>query len=766
MLRCVPADISSITRVGQYFSIDSRPVSCGRGTLKTISGLYKSYLRSAWAKDNGDKINDPFICMNIVCPPGSYDANIEPAKDDVLFTDASKVLEIAESFLKNVYGELQWPSKAPGDSGRAMSRSQGFDALLARKPHPVAIPKSQHHPLELAKNNIHGDSDAVLDISPVSSTVTGNGAGLVPEIETSIEDGSAYSMPEGTGLSALGNPSPDKVGRPNMYAADDDDEMNLFVAQDHHGSRPQTPVAEDEAGLRDVRVSNPWSIAKVNAASRPHLRQQSNVGQLMTPVRTREDHQAGDHGTSPMTTIGDTQPFPQTLPTPLQSLRDSSDRRTASSSPERFPYPLSARNSRSGEHALQMHRAANKERYGGGALDTWVQKSINGYIDAPSSEAEPEKDLITVPESDTQTRDFISARLLPTGTPLSAIPTPPTRPRRQSPQKQTGKVVQKPFTSPLTDDSVWFDVGQGPKSRRPPPDRIKGKQSTFTPQGRLQLSPSATTTSSPERRAQPKLSSSSRLPSPTTTSSSPDHPVHPDLASSLEYETRKAIASQQHRASLLLQKRQKLASDAKATGHRGTSNSPHQNRYNRAVAALHQEDQASTKGHQSPQKKSVFEAGDPRQYWMRVQEREQVLAAADGNISPSRIPSAKRRKTAMLPLEVVREEWSVRDLVLPLPPIDLSTLASGVKATRKLDEYISSGTTTTNLVLNSAQIFHTVRAWEEQLRTLVHDTYKIVGTDSQPAQLRVELWPLLQEHATKYPSSNAAVMEKDAAENT
>ena len=42
----------------------------------------------------------------MVCPTGSYDANVEPAKDDVLFTDPEKFLEVVEAFFKSVYGQL------------------------------------------------------------------------------------------------------------------------------------------------------------------------------------------------------------------------------------------------------------------------------------------------------------------------------------------------------------------------------------------------------------------------------------------------------------------------------------------------------------------------------------------------------------------------------------------------------------------------------------------------------------------------------------
>src|SRR6266480_4255752 len=100
-------DLSKVSGKGQFISVDSRPVSCARGTLKQISSLYRTYLRSANPEGAIDKLTDPFIRMNIVCPPGSYDVNIEPAKDDVLFEEPSALLFVVEEFFRSVYGDLK-----------------------------------------------------------------------------------------------------------------------------------------------------------------------------------------------------------------------------------------------------------------------------------------------------------------------------------------------------------------------------------------------------------------------------------------------------------------------------------------------------------------------------------------------------------------------------------------------------------------------------------------------------------------------------------
>lgn len=124
------SDLSKIGH-GQYLSIDSRPVSHERGTMKKIITMFKYYLKGTFGDTSG--LKNPFIRLSIKCPVASYDPNVEPAKDDVLFIDEFLVLESVESLFKSVYGEqFVAPQKAvPFLKDKA---PDDFDVLLARKP--------------------------------------------------------------------------------------------------------------------------------------------------------------------------------------------------------------------------------------------------------------------------------------------------------------------------------------------------------------------------------------------------------------------------------------------------------------------------------------------------------------------------------------------------------------------------------------------------------------------------------------------------------
>ncbi|KAH8889505.1 hypothetical protein GQ53DRAFT_748206 [Thozetella sp. PMI_491] len=95
---------SSIISKGCFVSIDSRPVSSSRGTTKKLMGLFRAHFnRVARTSDCSEAARNPFISLNIICPPGSYDVNIEPSKDDVCFAREQDLVSQFESFLHQGY---------------------------------------------------------------------------------------------------------------------------------------------------------------------------------------------------------------------------------------------------------------------------------------------------------------------------------------------------------------------------------------------------------------------------------------------------------------------------------------------------------------------------------------------------------------------------------------------------------------------------------------------------------------------------------------
>ncbi|KAK0633350.1 hypothetical protein B0T14DRAFT_506526 [Immersiella caudata] len=91
--------------IGAFFSVDSRPIMLTRGLgRKLLSNFRIHYQQSTSVVEaNGKTKQGILIRLNIVCPAGSYNVNIEPAKDDVMFADEEQVISHFERFLLSVY---------------------------------------------------------------------------------------------------------------------------------------------------------------------------------------------------------------------------------------------------------------------------------------------------------------------------------------------------------------------------------------------------------------------------------------------------------------------------------------------------------------------------------------------------------------------------------------------------------------------------------------------------------------------------------------
>ncbi len=97
------ADSRKIAK-GTFLSVDSRPISSARGTARKLISLFRTHLGRHLARVRPeDTPKDPFIRLNIRCLPGSYDVNVEPSKDDVIFKDEQHLLDQFEAFLLLIY---------------------------------------------------------------------------------------------------------------------------------------------------------------------------------------------------------------------------------------------------------------------------------------------------------------------------------------------------------------------------------------------------------------------------------------------------------------------------------------------------------------------------------------------------------------------------------------------------------------------------------------------------------------------------------------
>lgn len=320
-------DSTKVNNAGQYFGVDGRPLATEKGIARDITKVYKNYLRSASSDGSGStSVNDPFLCLQIQWPPGCYDANIEPAKDDILFEDPRRVLSLAEDLFRDMYGDLAGSveKKGPSNKGKErMSHNDGFELLMARK-------------------------------SPVPQT---------PQPEPiSYTSRPSYAIPFSS------------FKRPSTRASRD-------ASAPMEGDASHASQENGHKEGQDLECLNPWSITKINAPFRTPVRAPAGPSTvpLIPNTRSRESLQEVQ-GT---TQISPTSSRSSALPSPSTSNPNSNS--TSTSPTDSRTSPSAMQNPQIShitpvQNNVRIARERDRERYGNGALDTWFQRITQARI--------------------------------------------------------------------------------------------------------------------------------------------------------------------------------------------------------------------------------------------------------------------------------------------------------------------------------------------------------------------------------------------------
>jgi hypothetical protein len=707
-----------------------------------------------------EKITNPFLCMNIVCPLGSYDANVEPAKDDVLFVDQSRLLSILETFFKSAYGELE----VTGDKKVQKSKPQrgikdqkGFDLLLAREPQRIA-------------SSISSSIDIpTIEIVETADRKSNTGEQRQVDADDAVEQDNAWTEmhqlptgsvapsrsertkrnfrePQSSGYSpgdpdAAGGESSSKgnsTWRFSMYGGDEEHDEEL----DNSTTRPTEDDVVDGEELGDVNVSNPWTFAKMNSFARPGRRTKprcanGNIvenGQLMTPARERMGHRTATIVPS-NELVHRNRADIANLHTPQHTLRSPSPSPKDLSSSGAWHFPSKAWGRAPPDPRNDKTKLRALERDGGGALDTWIRSSPSTGQPAERIEdgqfargvaGDNRTDALDASQRfHAESNNFASARTLQRGTQLSDIPEAPPKgiPRLGLRKQHRQGAIHKPFISPVNDPSkVWFE--REPQRRARPP-----------PQAQSQSGRKAIATTAPIRYESETvdLVEETTLRNPTPP---PSHPPQLNLEDLMEYEHRKSAVTRAYKASLHNQDK----------GRPSSTNSPHKNRYEAAKAALTpSKDHADNTTNNTPQN---FVDGDPRAYLIRVRKREED-AAAQRHSTPSggTTHQVRRARTAMLPLEATAADRRVHNLVLHVAT-DVSSVKKRVEGAMDTDDHVRTGLITCALLTAIPDV--DVRAWERKLSELLDRRYGCAENRDRTEGMAWDLSLALRQHAAAH----------------
>lgn len=271
------ADQSRLAK-GSFFSVDSRPVSAQRETMKKLLAIFKAYLSAYLQAKYGERaFRDSFICVNIRCLAGSYDPNIEPSKNVVLFADDSQLIKLFEQLCTEVYCKTE-----NHDPFITIRKRQLLTGAQARAP-----PQSSDSPTR--EETTAGVIEEVCQDLVNTSTKTPFAISSSPRCEP-VEDFRALRKPAPTRAASKGFTF-DMSADPDISSDEEAEMIAAHLRQNHHDH------LVEEGGEDSMQTLNPWIIAKMNAP----VRQTNNItpslaGQPQSSFQIQEQSELASQG--------------------------------------------------------------------------------------------------------------------------------------------------------------------------------------------------------------------------------------------------------------------------------------------------------------------------------------------------------------------------------------------------------------------------------------------------------------------------------------
>ncbi|QDS68323.1 hypothetical protein FKW77_010689 [Venturia effusa] len=231
---------AKISNIGQFLSVDCRPMTTARGTMKQIISLFKEKMKKS--SNSFDSIKDPFLCLNIICPIASYDPNIEPSKDDVLFDDSGKVIAAVTELFAAIY-----PVQEQKETAQSILTQSQVD--ISRHSETIT-------PLQPRQRQPSPEAQMSQE----------------PQIADTVEDDFGEEIVlDDEEMSFLEHRAHTPAWRSNMYGCDEED-LELLANSENRPLTQESAVDSREA----AREINPWTIAKMNAPVRPNSTNDAN----------------------------------------------------------------------------------------------------------------------------------------------------------------------------------------------------------------------------------------------------------------------------------------------------------------------------------------------------------------------------------------------------------------------------------------------------------------------------------------------------------
>ncbi|KAA8616934.1 MutL DNA mismatch repair enzyme (ATPase) [Pyrenophora tritici-repentis] len=361
-----------ISGQGAFVSVDGRPLSNSRGTIKQIVMAFKELLRK------------------------SNSSLAEPAKDDVMFENSEVVLGVFDRLLTSYYPEAV---DNVSEEEPPMSAQQHLD------PSPEALQRSDRTSIAAKEYAIQGPDD---------------------------------------GPKSRAQPR----WRSTMYGIDEDDMEFL--------EESQAPAIDQEEGIRAVEVSNPWTIARMNAAIKP--KPVADNGQLLSPAKSQNGVAA--RSSSPNPSVTPNRPSSARPLTPQTSLRSTVARPPLDEELERSFQRLSQ-----GPSEADAFDDGREERLAEQRHNNLMLPSVGTQRSNHAAPADFQRASLMFPQSSPASQDM-------------SLPAPPAPPKTQ---RKRQAYANKPFAPPPMQSSDGWPGQQFPGSQ---PPKLSGRQKRTNDPGR------------------------------------------------------------------------------------------------------------------------------------------------------------------------------------------------------------------------------------------------------------------------------------------
>ncbi|KAH0832798.1 hypothetical protein AYO21_00302 [Fonsecaea monophora] len=247
----------------QYISIDGRPVNADRGTIREVTKSYKRHLQKTLPLSESSSVSRPFLFMQIQCPSQSYDVNLEPTKDEVLFARPDQLLSLVEFLFGRAYPDLEDHGVDAAADGRATSLALIATSNTSRE--DLVSPEEDGHSLRDDNVLVTADKEESLTCRSALRnpfTIAAMNAQVKPRRmrithASATSDGDPNTLPDEETVERLENDYPTVTPSKKHSEAPQPEDLDLSTTS---FPRPGPPTRHPVKQPRTMKIGEPHTL--------------------------------------------------------------------------------------------------------------------------------------------------------------------------------------------------------------------------------------------------------------------------------------------------------------------------------------------------------------------------------------------------------------------------------------------------------------------------------------------------------------------------